>query len=187
MTDLVVGHQTSILGFRRQVSTGLWAVVDAVGAGVLERLGSVADEAKASLFRGPVEAELAAIAPWLVRVDLELFDWIVGALWNQPWGVFATVDPGVGLEELRTQFRRFLLVEGPGGHRYYFRFYDPRVLDRFWGMASAEQVGALFAMVRTFAYPDRHTLGVRVVRSSGQSLSTKIGRVRFTGRMGQIP
>ncbi len=112
----------------------LFAVVDACDEPLVPpKVRELGTERAVSLYRGSAEVDYWAIAPYLVRVDAALLEWIATHLWEKPWGFFALAD--VQLSELRKHFRRFLTVLDPDGERVYFRFYDPRVLPVF--LASA--------------------------------------------------
>jgi Domain of unknown function (DUF4123) len=128
----------------------LFAILDACDTpSVVEKVKELGDQRAVSLYRGSAEEYLESIAPYLVVVDTELFDWINGTLWSEPWGVFAISDSS--LAALRTHFRKFLLVESPAGEEWYFRYYDPRVLARYLPTCTETELNEFFGSVSTFA------------------------------------
>ena len=104
-----------------------------------------------SLYRGRADEELWAIAPYLLALDESDFDWIVTRLWSEPWGVLLIAD--TGLERLASHFRRYLTVAGPDGERWYFRFYDPRVLGRYLETCTEDELTAFFGPVASYICP----------------------------------
>lgn len=98
-----------------------------------------------SLYRGRADEKLWAVAPYLARVDDEMFDWIATALWPEPWGIF--VASSETFEELFSHLRRFLVVESPDGEPWYFRYYDPRVLPRFLDSATEPELDRFYGTV----------------------------------------
>lgn len=126
-----------------------WAVLD--GASV-ERLPQLLWKHAAQhvcLYRGELAADIAAVAPYLVRLDTE-HSFTKLALeegWGQHWGIFALIPADVTMTEVRKHFRRFLMVKSPDGKSLYFRYYDPRVLNSFAPTCNAEELRTLFGPV----------------------------------------
>ena len=105
----------------------LYAILDACDApAVPDKARELGETAAVSLFKGSAQEDYSTVAPYLFKVSPETLDWIVATLWNQPWGVF--VLSKADLESLRLHFRHFLLVQLPDGERWFFRYYDPRIL-----------------------------------------------------------
>ena len=127
----------------------LYAILDACDVpGVPPKVKELGEENGVSLYRGEAEEDYWAIAPYLVRVDPLLLDWIVTTLWEQPWGVFVVAE--ADLEALRTHFRKFLTVQMPDGERVYFRFYDPRVIQQFLPTCNDAELGEFFGSVQKY-------------------------------------
>jgi hypothetical protein len=124
----------------------LWAVLDACDSpDVQEKVEQLGATKAVSLYKGKGETDYWAIAPYLARADEELLKWIKETLWTEPWGFFAEATSD--LEKLRTHFRRFLTVQGPGGKKMYFRFYDPRVLRTFLKSSDEAELMEFFGPV----------------------------------------
>lgn len=127
----------------------LWAVLDACDApDVPARVELRGPEYGDCLWKGKARERYWAVAPWLVNVDLGLFDWIRATLWDEPFGLF--VEARASLDALRGHFRRIHVVEDPGGRRMYFRFYDPRVLRTYLKTATASERAELFGPVTAY-------------------------------------
>lgn len=126
----------------------MFAVVDAASCpDVLSELESY-DGASESLFDGRNADALKEAAPYLVefRPHTGFSKW-----WFGQWGNHAgiLIEAPTTLNRLRSHLRTLLIVGGESERRFYFRFYDPRVLcvylpecdaegtERFFGPASA--------------------------------------------------
>jgi hypothetical protein len=98
------------------------------------------------LYRGELPADLAAAAPYLVRLEQgsALLEWVLRGV-GKHWGIFAAGP--VNLRTMRQHFRRLLTVELPEGKTVFFRFYDPRVLRVFLPTCSREEQQVLFGPV----------------------------------------
>jgi len=102
------------------------------------------------LYRGELEPDLAAAAPYLVQLepDAPFTGWMIAQGWGDSWGIFAKAP--ATLPELRRHFRRFLMVYDPNGNPLYFRYYDPRVLRVYLPTCNAEETAALFGPVERY-------------------------------------
>jgi hypothetical protein len=154
---------TSVSHLRHWVERGrLFAIVDATDTpSVPVRAEAMGDGRAISLYRGRAEEDLASIAPYLFQLDWETLEWITGELWAEPWGILVLAD--ATLEQLRTHFRKFLVVTGPEGESWYFRFYDPRVLERFLPTCSDEQAEEFVGPVLAYGVTDMETYGVKLI------------------------
>lgn len=164
MPELVSTGPASVGQLIREADRGaLYAVLDACDEPrVPLKVRDIRPERAASLYRGAAAEDLAAIAPYLVRADAELVEWIATNLWTAPWGIFAVSD--AGFDALRTHFRKFLLVDAPDGDKWYFRFYDPRVLARFLPTCDAVQLTDFFGPVTAYGWTDLDTYGATLAR-----------------------
>jgi hypothetical protein len=103
------------------------------------------------LYRGELAPDLAAMAPYLVRLEPEspFASWIIRHGWGNHWGIFALSSSD--LRTLRQHFRRFLTVhDGETGKPLLFRYYDPRVLRVYLPTCNAEELTAIFGPVSSF-------------------------------------
>src|SRR5436305_419856 len=91
-----------------------------------QKARALGEERAISLYNGTAQEDYWAIAPYLVKADSALLAWIQETLWAEPWGIVVVSKAEFG--EVRSHFRKFLMVQSPEGEYWYFRFYDPRVL-----------------------------------------------------------
>jgi hypothetical protein len=137
---------------RKFIAAGyLWAVVDATDAPAVPQKAAELGPARAlCLFQGEAEEREADTAPYLFLVDEALLAWLKETLWDEPWGILAAA--ATDLESLRKHFRRFLWVTAPdGAEKWYFRFYDPRVLAMYLPTCTPAELSWFHGPVRTFA------------------------------------
>jgi hypothetical protein len=140
----------------------LYAILDACDTpSVPDKAKELGETRAVSLYRGQAEEQLEAIAPYLVSVDAQLFDWITGTLWSEPWGIL--VRSKGDLQSLRLHFRRLLFVESPTGEEWYFRYYDPRVLEKYLRTCTQEELASFFGPVTMFCVTDEQTYGVKAI------------------------
>lgn len=130
---------------------GSWyAVIDCAQD---ERLHSLvgACRDKLCLLQGDILPKLAAVSPWLVRLDK--LDPLMG-IWEQHgrgqnWGIMC--DSDLPLRDLHRHFRRFLQAKLPDGLIALFRFYDPRVFNTYIRAALPDEREPWFKGVRQYA------------------------------------
>lgn len=130
----------------------LYAVLDAArSVRILELLHESVEECR-SLYEGPQGDVLEEVAPYLVSLPNRK-SWLLEALvqegWGAGWGVYLT-SPQPFLE-VRRHLRKFLMVameEAEG--RFYFRFYDPRVLEVFLPSCEDEARKEFFGATGSF-------------------------------------
>lgn len=104
-----------------------------------------------SLYEGLEGDALAHVAPYLVELPpgSGLLARLVREGWEKRWGIF--IDFPHSFKELRRHLRRLLIVgDADSRQSYYFRFYDPVVLDAFVPTCSVKQRGELFGEIRAF-------------------------------------
>jgi hypothetical protein len=158
----------------------LFAIVDATGANaVLEKVAELGNERAVSLFRGSAEEEFESVAPYLVAVDSSVFDWISATFGQEPWGVF--IHSGSDLAALRTHFRKFLTVKSPEGDDWYFRYYDPRVLEPFLESCTTEELDDFFGPVERFGLSDGQGGMLSLSPSARRTTTMRVRVVRMPG------
>ncbi len=164
----------SLEQLRRFAEAGyLFALLDSADRPkVPEKARELGDRA-VSLIHGAAQEDYSAVAPYLLNVDRAVLDWIVANLWSEPWGVFALAK--ADLESLRTHFRRFLIVQLPDGEKWFFRFYDPRILSPYLGACKKWEVEKFFGPVR--AYAIANSQGISLVQSALQPAPTPSERI----------
>ena len=119
-----------------------------------------------SLYEGLEGDSLAHVAPYLVELPpgSGLLARLIREGWEKRWGTF--IDYPRSFKELRRHLRRLLIVADTDSRQsFYFRFYDPVVLDAFVPTCSVKQRVELFGEIRAFFVEGR--LG-EVVRHPGE-------------------
>jgi hypothetical protein len=131
----------------------LYAILDAYDSpSVPAKVKEIGKDRGVCLFTGDAETKYWGLAPYLVAVDRSLLDWMMQTVWKAPWGVFLLSK--IALDGLREHFRRFLMVRLPDGERWYFRFYDPRILNVYLSNCEPLELQQFFGPVRAFAIPN---------------------------------
>lgn len=104
------------------------------------------------LYRGELEPDMAAVAPYLVKLEYNHpFTTIVCEQgWGNHWGIFMQTPAEVDIRLLRNHFRKFLMVYDPDGKLIYFRYYDPRVLRVYLPICNAEEIKIVFGPVGSY-------------------------------------
>jgi hypothetical protein len=145
---------SSAAGLRKFASGGyLYGLLDAYdNPAVPQKVQELGQEFAVSLFVGAAEKKCWDLAPYLIAVQEATLDWMMQTIWNAPCGVF--ILSRSGLETLRTHFRRFLIVQLPDGERWYFRYYDPRILKIYLSNCHADELEVFFGPVRAFGVPE---------------------------------
>lgn len=135
----------------------VYAVLDGASVPDLRIKLQEAKEEWACLYRGELEPDLAATAPYLIKLRREspFTDWILAEGWGNHWGIFA-ITP-VGLEALRRHFRRFLRVQDHTGGVLYFRYYDPRVLRVYLPTCNAPEIRFVYGPITRFIAEEEET------------------------------
>lgn len=100
------------------------------------------------LYEGEKAQELRAYAPYLAELSpgSPLLDSLAEEAVGKCYCVFATSSRPFA--EVRSHFRRFLLVQMEDGKEAYFRFYDPRVLRAFLPACTREELAEFFGPIR---------------------------------------
>ena len=161
--ELLNAQATSLEQLRRFAEAGfLYAVLDSTDRPKVPQKALELGERAASLFRGSPDESNWAVAPYLVEVDSAVLDWIVEHLWQEPWGVF--IMSKADMELLRNHLRRFLMVQLPDGERWFFRFYDPRILKAYLPSCSRWELEKFYGPVRAFTMQDPDRSGLWIIQ-----------------------
>lgn len=145
-----VTPQERLLPLLRRDAQPLFAILDAArDIRVLALLLHHKAECQ-SLYEGVEGAELAAVAPYLVRLppDSSLLEPLVKEGWGNSWGVYLTCASD--FHEVRRHLRHFLQVKLPDGEQVYFRFYDPRVMRVFLPTCVAAEADQFFGPIKRY-------------------------------------
>jgi hypothetical protein len=126
--------------------TPLYAVLDAAREPEGPLAAHKAGLRVQSLYEGKLGDMLKSVAPHLIDfgVKSSFRDWWFGR-WGKSVGIL--VETPASLSEVRKHFRTLTIVRGEDRSRYYFRFYDPRVLRAFLPACSAEEAARFFGPI----------------------------------------
>ncbi len=102
-----------------------------------------------SLFAGDMGQMLKDVAPHLIEFPHRS---AFRAWWFEQWGksVGVLLEAPVGLSEVRRHLRTLTVVRDAAKSRYFFRFYDPRVLRTFLPVATADELRQFFGPITAF-------------------------------------
>ncbi|MFV3126332.1 DUF4123 domain-containing protein [Niveispirillum sp. KHB5.9] len=139
------------------------------------------------LYRGELEAPVAHVAPWLVRLEpeSEFSRWLLGEGWGRGWfSLTMGIQP---LHALRSQFRRLLLVKLPDGRIVYFRFYDPRVLRLYLRECGGEEATAILGMQAAFVTEAADAGQLHLFRAAATGIGSEVRRLDDLGTGPLLP
>jgi hypothetical protein len=128
---------------------GLYAVLDAARESAGPHEAREAGLECQSLFAGGLGEMLKDVAPHIIEFPVRspFRRW-----WFEQWGnsIGVLIEAPRSLAELRRHFRGLTIVRGAGRERYYFRFYDPRVLRVFLPACTPEELWPFFGPITHF-------------------------------------
>lgn len=124
----------------------LYAVVDAARAPAGPYQAGQAELAHESLFAGEMGDRLKGVAPYVIEFPLEgpFPQWWFGE-WGESIGIL--IEAPIKLAALRKHFRTLLMVKDDSRKRYFFRFYDPRVLRAFLPACTPDELAHFFGPI----------------------------------------
>lgn len=129
----------------------LYAVLDACDSPAIQaKITDLGSSRVLCLYRGEISPAISEVAPYLARVDHSLLAWMVGAVWNEPWGILivAKYEP----DAIRRHLRKFLMIQDEAGETIYFRYYDPRVLSTFLASCYKNEIDHFFGPITAFGF-----------------------------------
>lgn len=127
-----------------------YAVLDMASDPRLWPALEASDAPRRCLFRGALHPKLREVAPHLAELapDGAFTRWLLNEGFHRGFGIF--VRSSLSLDELQGHFRRFLQVVDERGKKFYFRFYDPRVLGVYLPTCNAHELLAWFTGLESF-------------------------------------
>lgn len=137
------------------------------GAGIPNLLDKLYDEDGPQfecLYMGDLAPDMAHVVPYLARLERgsHFTDWVFSG-WGLHWGILAVLPANLDIAAVRRHFRKLNIVYGPNGSPLLFRYYDPRVLPTFAGIADDEQLKQLFGPTQTFITEGNDDRSVRIL------------------------
>ncbi len=165
-----------------QFDTNVYTVIDGASVPDLElpRLLWKLKPEHVCLYRGELEPDMAEVAPYLVKLEYDhpFTKLVIEKGWGNHWGVFAITDVEVGLREMRTHFRKFLMVTSPEGKLIYFRYYDPRVLRVYLPTCNAEEMETVFGPISSYILEDEDP--AILLRLLGDDENVRVEKAKLT-------
>lgn len=156
--DVMMSSEPMIQGIYDQLfaepTVNVFAVLDGASIKGLPKLLWEHKPEHVCLYRGELSPDLAACAPYLVRLQPRspFTDIVIREGWGKHWGVFALSS--ADLKTLRKHFRNLLIVRDPQGKSLYFRYYDPRVLRVYLPTCNAQETRMVFGPVESYVLED---------------------------------
>lgn len=98
-----------------------------------------------SLYDGTPYENYPFVAPHLVELDQDRLQWLLENVWSEPWGVLLFSKCRV--QTLVSHFASLLKASDPSGEEWLFRFYDPRVLERYMRVLSVAELSVLLGEI----------------------------------------
>jgi hypothetical protein len=140
-----------LLGFAK--AGFLYAIVDSTDLPIVPpKMNELGPARAMSLFSGSRYHDHWAVAPYLVTVDDAILTWILETLGDGPWGVLVlSKEPP---DTVFLHFQSQMLVTLADGQQWFFRYYDPRVLERHLKRAQRGRIEAFFGPARSFVILD---------------------------------
>jgi hypothetical protein len=152
LRDAEVVAQSLVKYLFSQPETNVYTVLDGASVPELPRILSEQQPENVCLYRGELEPDMAAAAPYLVKLEYDhpSTELVCEQGWGNHWGIFVLTPADVDIRALRQHFRKFLMVYNPDGTLIYFRYYDPRVLRMYLPTCNAEETEIVFGPVGTY-------------------------------------
>jgi len=151
----------------------VWAVLD--GARDDRIFGAVdgSRQQKCCLYAGTLPWQLQMAAPYLVELDREdkLTDIILRNGWGNAWGIF--LHAGTTMNDLRKHLRSLIRVRDESGRKLIFRYYDPRVLQRYLPTCWTEELRIVFGPIHRFLMESHDSDGVLEFSFDGVQLKVR--------------
>jgi hypothetical protein len=158
-----------------QPATNVYTLLDGASVEQLPQLLWELEPENICLYRGEQEPDMAAVAPYLVRLerDHRFTKLVCEQGWGNHWGVFVITPAEVDIRALRQHFRKFLMVYSHENKLVYFRYYDPRVLRVYLPTCNAEELEIVFGPISAYVLEDEDPVALLLLSSDGRKVLTK--------------
>ena len=158
-----------------QPATNVYAVLDGASVEQLPQLLWEHEPENICLYRGELEPDMAAVAPYLVKLEYDhpFTRLVCEQGWGKHWGIYIITPAEVDIRTLRQHFRKFLMVYNPDGKLIYFRYYDPRVLRAYLPTCNAEDINIVFGPIGSYVLEDEDSSILQRFTSDGKKVSTE--------------
>jgi hypothetical protein len=173
--DEKVIAQSLIKHLFSEPATNIYAVLDGASVEQLPQILWEHEPENICLYRGELEPDMAAVAPYLVKLEYDrpFTKLVCEKGWGNHWGIFTITSAEVDIRALRQHFRKFLMVYDPDGKLIYFRYYDPRVLRAYLPTCNAEDINIIFGPIGSYVLEDEDSSMLQRFTSDGKKVSTE--------------
>lgn len=156
--------------FFKDVDNMVYSVLDGASVPELPQLLWEHEPENICLYRGELEPDMAAVAPYLVKLEYDhpFTKLVCEKGWGKHWGIFAITPAEVNIRDMRKHFRRFLMVYSPENKLIYFRYYDPRVLRIYLPTCNPEEIRFVFGPVGSYITEDEDSSVLRFWLDEGK-------------------
>lgn len=122
-----------------------------------------------------ISEEIKAVSPYLIKIKSvdDFVDWCLREGLVRNWMILLSSNQ-VHVSELRLHFKRFSIAQMPDGRRYFFRYYDPRVLPAYLLASNQNERDDFFRQCSTFWIPERASGGQLQLRQINADGSQKL-------------
>ncbi|MHC4153301.1 MAG: DUF4123 domain-containing protein [Planctomycetota bacterium] len=155
-----------------QPETNLYTVLDGASVPELPQILWEHELEHVCLYRGELEPDMAAVAPYLVKLEYDhsFTKLVCERGWGKHWGIFVITPAEVDIRAMRQHFRRFLMVYDPDGKLIYFRYYDPRVLRVYLPTCNADEIRIVFGTISSYVLEDEDSSVLLRLSSDGKNV-----------------
>lgn len=141
-----------------------------------------------------ISDEIKSVSPYLMKIKIvdDFVEWCLREGLLRNWMILFS-STQVHVSELRLHFKRFSLAQTPDGKRYFFRYYDPRVLPPYLLASTHNERDEFFRECSAFWLPERAPGGqlqLRQINADGSQallqnaaqplVETKVAETRLT-------
>lgn len=158
----------------REQSRNVYAILDGARNENIEPMVRSSNLPHDCLYYEPLTEKLRAAAPYIIelKADSKFTLQLLEQGWGQSWGIFLIAYPPAKMSTLRHNYRKLNIVQGPGGQKLLFRYYDPRVLRTYLPTCTLEEVCSIFGPVKEIIMEgeDEHKLQCFKHNTQGEKL-----------------
>jgi len=146
--------QQNVLEYLRRAPAPLYAILDASIEERVPQLLMASGELYQFMPEGLPDVGLPQPGAFMayIPVTSQLLPRLIQMAWGHHWALFFTcMHP---FAEVRKHLRQFLLLKSDDSKSFYFRFYDPRLLQLFLPACSPQEITQFFGPVQCFVMED---------------------------------
>lgn len=128
----------------------LFAILDSCALpGTVNKAKELGEERAISLFNQTTLEDYYAVAPYLFKVDQSTVQWI-SDISGEAASILIFAKPV--FQELLPHLQHFLMVSLPDKRRWFFRYYDPRILRAYLPSCQPAELHQFYGPIRAFGF-----------------------------------